>query len=166
MGIRRRIGKPPDTYTGSQIEWDALSGDKQYYIVNKVKYATMKRIWNAKNHEKRAAYNRWYRSKNKELVSACTRKWRTENKERSKSVQKVWDGNNTQKKKDINTKSKKKQRIENKAGIAANDKKYRDKNGGKINTKQRARTVKKREALYESIAVAIATSNKEIAERA
>ena len=36
----------------------------------------------------------------------------------------------------------------------------------KKNAKNRARTVKKREALYESIAVAIATSNKEIAERA
>ena len=164
MPVSKRIEKPPDTYTGNQTEWDALSGAKQYRIVNKVKIATRTRIHYAKNPEKKIAYNRLYRSKNKELVSAYNLKWRTENKERLKSVQKVWYGNNTEKKKDTNAKHKRKP--ENKARIAASDKKYSGKNRGKINTTNRALIVKKREALYESIAVAIATSNKEIAERA
>ena len=109
--------KPPDTYTDSQTEWDALSTKKQYHIVNRVKINTRTRIRNAKNPGKMSEKKRMYRSKNPELYSATKRKWKTENKERVNSVKKV-------------------------------------------------RRVTKREELYERIAVAVAVSNKEIAERA
>jgi len=209
MAKSKRIEKPPDTYTGCQTEWDALTSNKQYYIVNKVKFATRNRIRNAKHPGKKAAYMRLYRLENPDKVRAGNLKWKTENIESVKSIQKAYSKKYAMRKRELAQRPESKAKmkvicakyhIKNKEKVAkrglayrnANRQKettrglvYRKMNRPKIiargraysrinrlliyakhNTRRRAVTVKKRKALYERIAVAVAVSYKEIAERA
>ena len=257
MGNSKRIYKPPDTYTGDQTEWDALSRDKQYHIVNKVKIAAMRKISYANNREVEREQGRLYRTENRDKINFKKRVWakkntkkireankkrgnrpgskakikvtqakyyiknkekgrlyRTENRDKINLQRRVNAKKNTR---EANEKmrnrpgykeklkvTRAKDYIKNKEKVNAKALAYRNANREKIasyrnmnrqkinaigrvanarvraaytkvnrlllyaknNAKNRARTVKKREALYERIAVAVAASNKEIAERA
>ena len=167
MAKSKRIDKPPDTYTGSQTEWEALSGNKQYRIVKKVKIATRDRIRDAKNRDISRENLRLYRSKNPDKVRAGALQWKTENIERVKSVIKACNKNKVERKREWAHRPENKAKMEviqakwytkNKEKVAAKS------NRQKINARERALTVKKREALHDRISVAVAASYKEIAE--
>ena len=163
MAKSKRIDKPPDIYTGSQTEWDALSENKQYYIVNKVKISTKNRIRNgAKDPAKKSACNRLNAKKNAVQIRA----YAVKNKDHIAARKKKY----CEEKKDHIAARKKKYRDENKARISVDNKKNHSANRKKNNTRgkasARALAAKKRELLYENIAVAVAASYKEMAARA
>ena len=139
------------------------------YMKNKAKHAVTQASYRRKNKESilatkkknciaNAVQQRAYRVKNKERIAANRNKYHTKNTVQLRAYR--------LKNKERISANRKKYKNDNKDKIRKVDLMYNQKNHEKINTKQRARTVKRRQALYERIAMAVAASNKEIAERA
>ena len=184
MGLLKRIDKPPDTYTGNQTEWDLLSAMQQYQQFHASRIREQKRISYMKNKAKHAVSTASYRRKNKESIAVTKKKnhtanalqqrvYRVKNNERIVANKKKYDTANAVQLRAYRVKNKdyiatcgKKYKNDNKEKIRKVGRLWYTKNYEEINTKNRTRTVKKREALYERIAVAVAASNNEIAERA
>ena len=149
--MAKPIGKPPDTYTGSLSDWKLLTTQQRTVKVNAVKIREKRRISHMKHRTKNKVQCALWKAKNKESVDA-KRKFK-------RKINKV----------EINKKEKQ-YYIDNKEKVLKRCAVYKKENTKKVKTKAcakaRARRVKEREALYERIAVAVAASNKEIAERA
>ena len=71
MGNLKATVKPPDTYTGSISDWQALPGTKRYKIMHAVRIA-----------EKRKTYA----SNNKDKLNTISKKWRTTHPEKCISI--------------------------------------------------------------------------------
>ena len=157
------IRKPPDSYTGSLSDWKLLTAkqrsnkradpvkkreqDRKSWLKRKTKKSAVHASWYAQNRESYNAKRTLERQLNKVEINKKEKQNYIDNKEKHLKQAAVYYKENTEK-------------------IKARRFIIRKANAQKDNAKLRARRVKKREALYEGIAVAIAASNNYFAQKA
>ena len=84
------IPVPPTDFTGTLIEWNALTPVLQY----RVKKATANKKWSEQNKQKITADSKKWRQNNKDKSAASHKKWRQNNKDKLAASLKRWKQQN------------------------------------------------------------------------
>ena len=143
--VYKRIDKPPDTYTGSQIEWDLLSPRQQYNKEHAVQISCKERAYCVKNKDHIAARKKKYKDENKDNIRASDKAYLVKNKGRIAVRKKKYNDENKDKIRASNKRRKVKNyernkinraRPENKAKAKVTLKKWRNDRKEKVKARK------------------------------
>ena len=143
----KKIRHPPDHYTGTLMEWKALSGPQQRYIVHALELSAKNKLLRKQNREKRdtlaPACRKLTKKEKQDKNSAYSRAYRKRHKDdkRFKAKQLAWDRASNRQMEEGRAEIKLKASeyfAANKDVISAKHKVHKDQNREALNTKSRA----------------------------